>query len=65
VDLERCTLTLPEGNSVSFAVPAFARHCLLHGIDEMQFLLEMSADTATHEARYPTSIDTRTAGAVA
>jgi 3-isopropylmalate/(R)-2-methylmalate dehydratase small subunit len=65
VDLERGTLTLPEGGSVPFAVPPFARHCLLHGIDELQFLVETGTDADAHEARYPASIDTRAAGAVA
>ena len=65
IDLERCTLTLPDGNTVPFAVPPFARHCLLHGIDEMQFLLETRTDADAHEARYPTSLDTRAAGAAA
>lgn len=65
VDLERCILTLPGGNAVPFAVPSFARHCLLHGMDEMQFLLETGTEADVHEARYPASIDTRSAGALA
>jgi 3-isopropylmalate/(R)-2-methylmalate dehydratase small subunit len=58
VDLERCTLTLPDGRTISFAVPPFARHCLLHGIDEMQFLLGSSTEIDAYEARHPASIDT-------
>jgi 3-isopropylmalate/(R)-2-methylmalate dehydratase small subunit len=44
---------------VEFPVPPFARHCLLHGIDEMQFLLGTSDDAAAYEARHPSLIDTR------
>jgi 3-isopropylmalate/(R)-2-methylmalate dehydratase small subunit len=65
VDLETCTLTLPGGNTIPFAVPPFARHCLLNGIDEMQFLLGAASEVDAYEARQPASIDTTapTAGA--
>jgi 3-isopropylmalate/(R)-2-methylmalate dehydratase small subunit len=59
VDLAARTLALPDGDTVSFPVPPFARHCLLHGIDEMQFLLGASADIAAYEAQRPATIDTR------
>jgi 3-isopropylmalate/(R)-2-methylmalate dehydratase small subunit len=65
VDLERSTLTLPGGTAVPFAVPPFARHCILHGIDELQFLLGTGAEAEAYEARRPASIDTRAAGAAA
>ena len=58
VDLERCTLTLPSSDSVRFSVPPFARHCLLHGIDEMQFLLGAGAEVDDYEARHGATIDT-------
>ncbi len=46
IDLETCTLTLPNGTSVQFPVERFARYCLLNGTDEMGFLLRQ-ADTIT------------------
>ena len=58
VDLEACTLTLPDGRAVTFPVPPFARHCLLRGIDEMQFLLGALGEVAEYEARHPAAIDT-------
>lgn len=39
IDLEATTVTLPDGRSVKFPVEAFARHCLLNGIDEFGYLL--------------------------
>ena len=38
VDLESQTLTLPDGEPVGFEIDRFARHCLLHGVDELEFL---------------------------
>jgi 3-isopropylmalate/(R)-2-methylmalate dehydratase small subunit len=38
IDLESARLTLPTGASVAFPIDAFARHCLLNGIDEFGYL---------------------------
>jgi 3-isopropylmalate/(R)-2-methylmalate dehydratase small subunit len=59
VDLPTSTLTLPDGERVTFPIPPFARHCLLHGVDEMGFLLGAGADVSAYEARHPATIDTR------
>jgi 3-isopropylmalate/(R)-2-methylmalate dehydratase small subunit len=40
VDLEACELRLPDGKAVSFPIDAFARHCILEGIDQTGFLLK-------------------------
>src|SRR6266849_3736317 len=40
IDLIAGTLTLPTGRDVRFPLEAFARHCLLQGVDELTFLLE-------------------------
>ena len=46
----RPVLTLPTGVSVSFPLEAFARHCLLNGIDELGFLRGKLADIERYEA---------------
>ena len=46
-------MTLPTGEPVRFAVEAFARYCLLNGIDELGFLLGRSAEIEAYEARHP------------
>jgi 3-isopropylmalate/(R)-2-methylmalate dehydratase small subunit len=38
IDLETARLQLPTGVSIEFPIEAFARHCLLHGIDELGYL---------------------------
>jgi 3-isopropylmalate/(R)-2-methylmalate dehydratase small subunit len=38
VDLQTTRLTLPTGVSIEFPIEAFARHCLLHGVDELGYL---------------------------
>ena len=40
IDLEAQQIMLPDGERVSFLIAPFAKHRLLHGIDEMDFLLE-------------------------
>jgi 3-isopropylmalate/(R)-2-methylmalate dehydratase small subunit len=50
IDLVTATLTLPSGTAVSFPIEAFARHCLLHGIDELAYLRGKLPDIERYEA---------------
>jgi 3-isopropylmalate/(R)-2-methylmalate dehydratase small subunit len=50
IDLEAANLTLPTGVSVSFPLEAFARHCLLNGVDELGYLRSRTADIERYEA---------------
>jgi 3-isopropylmalate/(R)-2-methylmalate dehydratase small subunit len=38
IDLEAALVTLPTGAAVPFPIEAFARHCLLNGLDELGYL---------------------------
>jgi 3-isopropylmalate/(R)-2-methylmalate dehydratase small subunit len=38
IDLAAARLTLPTGVSTGFPIDAFARHCLLNGVDELGYL---------------------------
>jgi 3-isopropylmalate/(R)-2-methylmalate dehydratase small subunit len=49
IDLSSNTLTLPNGNSVKFPIEAFARYCLLNGVDELGYLLKQSDAIAKFE----------------
>lgn len=49
VDLERRTVTLPDGGEVTFPIDPFARTCLLMGVDELGFLLSQEQAIAAHE----------------
>jgi len=58
IDLANRTLTTPSGRAVEFPVDAFSRHCLLHGVDELGYILGQDAAIAAFEARRGGSIDT-------
>jgi 3-isopropylmalate/(R)-2-methylmalate dehydratase small subunit len=49
IDIEATTLTLPDGRDVKFPLEGFARYCLLHGVDELGFLLEQDAAIKAYE----------------
>jgi 3-isopropylmalate/(R)-2-methylmalate dehydratase small subunit len=49
IDLESLRLVLPNGDSSSFQIDAFARHCLLHGIDELGYLTSRVRDIERYE----------------
>ncbi len=50
VDLTTSRLTLPDGSSTTFPIEAFARHCLLNGIDELGYLRSKLPDIERYEA---------------
>ncbi len=50
VDLEKKVLVLPDGREVGFPIDGFARHCLLHGIDPLDFLREQEEKIRAYEA---------------
>ena len=51
LDVAASTLSLPSGAKVSFPLEPFARYCLLHGVDELGFLLARSAEIESYERR--------------
>jgi 3-isopropylmalate/(R)-2-methylmalate dehydratase small subunit len=52
IDLEHGTLTLPDGRVATFPLEAFARYCLLNGVDELGFLLGQQDRIADFERRH-------------
>jgi 3-isopropylmalate/(R)-2-methylmalate dehydratase small subunit len=50
IDLDHTRLTLPNGVSVAFPLEAFARHCLLNGVDELGYLRSRLSDIERYEA---------------
>jgi 3-isopropylmalate/(R)-2-methylmalate dehydratase small subunit len=53
IDLGETRLSLPNGRSVTFPIEAFARHCLLNGIDEFRFLQSKLGEIERYESRRP------------
>jgi 3-isopropylmalate/(R)-2-methylmalate dehydratase small subunit len=51
VDLEQQTVTTPGGQSFSFTVDPFRRHCLLNGLDEIGLTLQHADEIRAYEAR--------------
>jgi 3-isopropylmalate/(R)-2-methylmalate dehydratase small subunit len=49
IDLSNNTVTLPNGTNVKFSIEAFARYCLLNGVDELGYLLKQSDAIAKFE----------------
>jgi 3-isopropylmalate/(R)-2-methylmalate dehydratase small subunit len=50
IDLPGTTLRLPDGRAVSFPVEAFARYCLMNGLDELGYLLGQRAAIERYES---------------
>lgn len=59
IDLSNQTLSLADGRTVEFPVDAFAKHCLLNGVDELGYLLQHEEAIATWESRQPWALDTK------
>ena len=51
VDLENQTITRPDGQTVTFEVDAFRKHCLLNGLDDIGLTMEKSAAIESFEAK--------------
>ena len=49
IDLRSCEVHLPGGRTAAFAVEAFGRHCLLHGVDPLGWLLSCEEDIRRYE----------------
>jgi 3-isopropylmalate/(R)-2-methylmalate dehydratase small subunit len=51
VDLESQQVLLVDGTKVGFEVDAFARHCLLAGVDQLGYLLDLEDRIVAFESR--------------
>jgi 3-isopropylmalate/(R)-2-methylmalate dehydratase small subunit len=51
VDLAAQRVVLPDGAALPFAIDAFAKHCLLNGLDELDYILSFSDRITEHERR--------------
>ena len=49
VDVEACTLSLPDGREIAFELDPFARTCLLEGVDALGYLLAQEDAIAAYE----------------
>jgi 3-isopropylmalate/(R)-2-methylmalate dehydratase small subunit len=51
VDLESTVLVLPDERRIEFPIDRFSRYCLIHGIDQLGFLLENEPAIRSYEQR--------------
>ena len=51
VDLQRCVVAM-QGRTMQFLIDTFSRHCLLQGIDQLEYLLQHEPAIAQYEASY-------------
>jgi len=60
VDLAAQRLMLPSGQGIKFPVDPFAKHCLLEGIDELDYVLQQEAAIAAYESEGGSPLNTLT-----
>lgn len=53
IDLFAQALTLPDGARAPFSIEPFARHCLLEGVDELDFMLSHETAISAFERAHP------------
>ncbi len=49
IDLDRQTVTLPDGQQAYFAIDPYRKTCLLHGLDDLGYLLSKEPEIAAYE----------------
>ena len=58
VDVEAQTLTLPDGRAVSFPLDGFSKYCLLNGVDQLGYLLDLDEEVQAYESKHPRRVAT-------
>jgi 3-isopropylmalate/(R)-2-methylmalate dehydratase small subunit len=58
IDLASQTLTLPDGRAVEFPIDPFAKYCLLNGVDQLGFLLQLEPDVVAYEQEHGAPVST-------
>lgn len=58
IDLAAQTVTLPDGQVISFPIEPFAKHCLLNGLDQLGFLLAEDETIAAYEREHGARVQT-------
>ncbi len=51
VSLPEQTVRLPDGQSFRFEIDPFRKHCLLHGVDDLGYILSKQEEVAAYEAQ--------------
>ena len=49
VDLENTEIILENGKAISFPIDSFAKYCLLHGVDQLGYILKHDSEIIAYE----------------
>ena len=55
IEIETATLKLPDGRNLKFPIEPFARYCLLHGVDQLGYLLANDQAIKAYEQQHATT----------
>ncbi|MDM8531643.1 3-isopropylmalate dehydratase small subunit [Anaerolineales bacterium HSG25] len=58
IDLEKQTLTLPDGRTVNFPIDGFSKSCILNGVDQLGYLQSHADAIAAYEAEHGSRVNT-------
>ncbi len=58
IDLASQSLKLPDGRAIEFPVDAFAKTCMLEGVDELGYMLKQNAAIEAYEASRFSTLNT-------
>lgn len=58
IDLQSQTITLPDGRAVQFPIDGFSKECLLNGVDQLGYLMNLDDQIAAYEAANPARVNT-------
>lgn len=58
IDVEKQTLTLPDGRAVSFPLDPFSKNCLINGLDQLGYLRTNANNIEQFENNYATRVNT-------
>lgn len=58
VDVEAQTLTLPDGRRTPFPLDGFSKYCLLNGVDQLGYLMNLDDEVRGYESSNPQRIVT-------
>jgi len=53
IDLEKCQVRDDKSFVANFQIDEFVRHCLLHGLDDIELTLQHEAEITAYEAKHP------------
>jgi 3-isopropylmalate/(R)-2-methylmalate dehydratase small subunit len=52
IDVDAQNVVFPSGEAAAFPIAAFAKHCLINGVDEMGYLRAQEAQISAFESNY-------------